>query len=107
MYWLTGILGLIMVAAPFILGYSENLTALWTSIILGLLVAIVSFYKALSKDAATWEYIVAAVVGVVAVFAPFLFGFSATTTAMWTVIILGAIIAILAGYEGFFARPQT
>ena len=35
MYWLTGVLGLILVVAPFIMGYTENLAALWTSIILG------------------------------------------------------------------------
>ena len=107
MYWLTGVLGLTLAVAPFIMGYTENLAALWTSIILGLVVAAVSLYKAFSKDTATWEYIVAAVVGIIAVFAPFLFGFSAMATAMWTVIVLGAIIAFLAGYEGFFARPQT
>ncbi|MCB0163962.1 MAG: SPW repeat protein [Anaerolineae bacterium] len=106
MYWLTGVLGLILVIAPFIVGYSENLAALWTSLILGLIVVAVSFYKALSKDTARWEYGVAAVMGLAAVFAPFIFGFSAMATAMWTVIILGAIIALLAGYQGFFARPQ-
>ncbi|MCB9098031.1 MAG: SPW repeat protein [Anaerolineales bacterium] len=107
MYWLTGILGAILIVAPFILGYSENLAALWSSMILGLVVAAVSLYKALSKDTARWEYGVAAVVGLLAVFAPFMFGFSAVAMAMWATIILGAVIALLAGYLGFFARPQT
>ncbi|MCB0211534.1 MAG: SPW repeat protein [Anaerolineae bacterium] len=107
MYWVTGILGLILVLMPFTLGYTNNLAALWTSIILGLVVVAVSFYKAFTKDTARWEYSVAATVGLIAVFAPFIFGFSTLTIAMWATIILGALIALTAGYLGFFAHPQT
>lgn len=107
MYWLTGILGVVLIIAPFILGYSSNQAALWSSMLIGLVVALVSLYKALSKDTARWEYAVAAAMGLVAVFAPFMFGFSTIATAMWATIILGAIIAFVAGYQGFFAKPQT
>ena len=107
MYWVTGILGLILVLTPFAMGFSNNLAALWTSIILGLVVAAVSFYKAFSKDPSRWEYRVAAVMGLIAIFAPFLFTFSTVTVAMLTVMVLGALIALLTGYQGFFARPRT
>jgi hypothetical protein len=42
MYWLTGLLGLALVVAPFALGYSGDPTALWSSIILGTVVALVA-----------------------------------------------------------------
>lgn len=106
MYWLTGLLGVIFIVAPFFLGYANNVTALWTSIVVGLVVAFVSIFRALDREESRWEYIVAGVMGLVAVFAPFILGFSAATTAMWTTIIIGAVLAILAGYQGFFARPQ-
>lgn len=106
MYWLVGILGVALAIAPFLFGYSNNVTALWTSLILGVIVAAVSFYKILSHNGGRWEYPVAAIMGLFAVFAPFLLGFSTLTTAMWASVILGALIALIAGYLGFFARPQ-
>jgi O-antigen/teichoic acid export membrane protein len=107
MYWLTGLCGLAFIVAPFFLGYANNIPALWTSIVVGLIVAFVSVFRALDRQEARWEYIVAGVMGLLAVFAPFMLGFSAAATAMWTSIIIGAVLAILAGYQGFFARPQT
>lgn len=106
MYWVTGLLGLAFIVAPFALGYSGDPFALWTSIVLGVIVALVSGYKAVAHDTARWEYVVAAIAGLLAVFAPFIFGFTALTIAMWTSIILGAILAILAGYQGFFAARR-
>jgi hypothetical protein len=107
MYWVTGILGLALMVAPFLLGYTSNVTAFWTSLVAGLIVLAVSLYKAITHDQARWEYMVATVVGLLAVFAPFVMGFGALTMAVWTMIILGGLVAIFAGYEGFFARPQT
>lgn len=107
MYWITGVLGLALIIAPFVMNYSNNPAALWTSIILGAIVLLVSAYKAWAKDEARWEYMVAGIAGLLAVFAPFILGFSALTTAMWTSIILGGLLAFLAGYEGFFAKPRT
>lgn len=107
MYWITGLFGLAFIIAPFVMGYSNTPAALWSSIILGAIVFLVSAYKAWAKDEAMWEYMVAAIVGLLAVFAPFVLGFSALTMALWTSIILGGLLAFLAGYEGFFAKPRT
>lgn len=107
MYWVTGILGLALMVAPFLLGYTSNPTAFWTSLVAGLVVLAVSLYKAITHDQARWEYMVATVVGLLAVFAPFVLGFGTLTMAVWTMVILGGLVAIFAGFEGFFARPQT
>ena len=102
MYWLTGILGLALVAAPYVLGYSANPTAVWTSLILGALVVIVSAYKAFAHDMANWEYWAVGILGLVAVIAPFVLGFSAQASAT---LVLGALVAILAAYQVFFVKP--
>ena len=107
MIWFTAFLGLMLVLAPFIMGYTNNTIALWTSIVMGLIVLAVSLYKGIKHDKAQWEYMVIAIVGLLAVFAPFILGFSAINVAVWTLIILGGILAILAGFEGFFSKPQT
>lgn len=101
MYWLTGILGLIMIVAPYVLGFSGDPGALWTNIILGVVVLLASAYKAIARDVALWEYWVAGIAGVLAVVAPFTFGFSAQAIALWTTLILGAVVAILAGIKVF------
>ena len=107
MYWVTGILGLALMVAPFLLGYTSNPTAFWTSLITGLVILAVSTYKAITHDQARWEYMVATVVGLLAVFAPFVLGFGSLTIAVWALVILGGLVAIFAGFEGFFTRPQT
>lgn len=103
MYWITGILGLALIAAPYVLGYATNPTAVWTSLILGVAVVIVSAYKAFAHDMAKWEYWVAGLLGLAAIVLPFVLGFSTQASAM---LILGAAVAILAGYQVFFVKPS-
>ena len=108
MYWITGLLGLAFIAAPWVFSYNDNNTALWTSIVLGAVVALVSAYKVIVRDAEDyWEYWVAGLAGAVAIIAPFVLGFNALTEALWTSIIVGALVLILAGYEVFFVQPET
>jgi bacteriorhodopsin len=76
MYWFTGILGLAMAVAPFALGYSDNTFAMWTSVILGLAVLLASLFEALDERKAKWEWWVTGIAGILAVIAPFVFGFT-------------------------------
>jgi len=107
MYGLTGLLGIAMAVAPFILGYRDNTIAMWTSIVLGVVVLGVSIIEGMDVDQAKWEWWVAGIAGVLAVVAPFVFGFTALTMALWTFIVLGAVVAIVAGYEVFFVQQPT
>lgn len=107
MYWITGILGLALAVAPFVLGYSNHTGALWTSVILGVVVILVSAYEAADRNKAKWEYWIAGLAGLVAIIAPFVLGFSAMTTAMWTTIVLGVLMLLLAGYEVFLGPPSA
>lgn len=107
MFWITGVLGIAFIAAPFVLGYSTNTNALWSSIILGVVILLVSLYKAIAQDKGKWEYWVDGLAGLVAIAIPFALGFSTLATAMWACVVLGALVVISSGYEVFFAEPET
>lgn len=99
MFWANMILGLALMIAPFVLGYSTNPTATWGSIAVGAVIAIASGYKAYTKVADRWEDWVDVVAGVIAILLPFVFGFSALATALWACIILGVAVVALSGYQ--------
>ena len=107
MYWITGLLGLILAAAPWLFQYSDNTTAMWTSLALGAVIVLASAVKGFLHDAAKWEYWVAGLAGIVAIAAPFVLDFTALTAALWASIIIGAIVVIVAGYESFVSEPGT
>lgn len=97
MFWITALLGLASIVSPFLFGYSTNETAMWTSIVIGGILLVASFFEGLARDQENWEYWVAAFVGLAAVAAPFVLGFSALTDAMVTTVAIGLIALIAAG----------
>lgn len=107
MLWTISVLGLALMLAPFVLGFSGDTVPQWTCIILGAVSALVSGYKVLAKDTEQWENWVAGIAGVLAVLAPYALGFSGVVAATWTCVILGAAVAILAEAEVSTRQPQT
>lgn len=101
MYWITGILGLAFILAPFVFGFSGNSPAMWTSIVLGAVIALASLVEGWTRDDRNWEYWVVGLAGILAILAPFVLGFSSVSGALWTAIILGAVVALLAGTKVF------
>jgi hypothetical protein len=104
MYWLEAVLGLALIAAPFALGYRDNPTALWASVVIGVVVLLVSAYKAYAKATERWEGWVDVIAGVAAILVPFIFGFSALATALWAFVVIGVLIASLSGYDLYTSR---
>lgn len=47
-YWTAGLLGLAMIVAPFVLNYATVAVALWASIFVGAVIAVLSGYKIFS-----------------------------------------------------------
>jgi len=106
MYWITGILGLALIVAPFVLSYNSDPIAMWSSIILGAAIVVVSAIKAFVRDTAKWEYWVAGILGLLAIIAPFVLGFRTQIRPLDASIILGLIVLVLAGYQALFAPSQ-
>ena len=107
MYWLTGLLGLALGVAPFVLGYSHNTAAMWTSLVLGIVVVVLSVIEAIDESKQTWEYWVAGGAGILAVIAPFVFGFTTVTWALWATIVIGFLILLISGYEVFTEQTSA
>jgi len=106
MYWLTGILGVFLIIAPFVLGYASNTMAMASSIVLGALVVIVSIIKGAIPDMTRWEYWVAGILGILAILAPFVLGF-AQTGPLDVSVTLGAVLIVVAGYQLLAGRSQA
>lgn len=97
MYWVTGILGLFMMVAPFVFGYGDNTAAMWTGVITGVIVAVASYVEGARHDREAWEYWVAGIVGVFVIASPFILGFNTHSGALWTSLIVGLLVALMAG----------
>ena len=94
---MTGILGFVLTIAPFMFGYANNTVALWTSVVVGLATIVLSWMEGAQHDTEPWEYWTVAILGVVAILAPFVMGFGYLTSALVTSIVLGILIALFAG----------
>ncbi len=106
LYWINTIVGVGLIAAPFALNFTDNTNATVSSIVLGLIVALASAYKALTRDTQLWEDWADAVAGVAAVLLPIIFGFGTATLAFWSIVALGVIAAALASYQLYESRLQ-
>lgn len=96
MFWVTGFLGLALGAAPFLLGYAGHDAALWTSILLGLVVVISSLAGLIARpDDEQWEYWTIATAGLTLFVAPFFFNYADHAEPLWTGLILGTVLAVL------------
>ncbi len=107
MYYLTGLLGLVSIVAPYLFSYSDNTPALWTSLTFGAVLVVASILESFAKDRQSWENWVVGVAGVGAILAPFVLGFNFITAAVWTMMIVGAVTTVAAGARLFQGEPKT
>lgn len=97
MYWFTAFLGLVSIAAPYFLNYSGNVPALWTSLIFGAVLVVVSVMEGFANDKDSWEYWVVGAAGIGAILAPFFLGFDFIAEAVWTMVLVGIVTVVAAG----------
>lgn len=107
MYYVTGFIGLLLLVAPFVLGYTHNAAAFWTSLLIGAGVLLVSTVEGVVTRPGKWEYWVAGIMGLVALLAPFVFGFSSITQAFWATILAGAVLMLVSGIEVYSSDYHT
>jgi hypothetical protein len=98
MNWVTMIGGAVLFLAPFISGYTGTPAALWTNLIMGVVIAILGYMK---------NYKWAAIAGMLTFVAPWVLGFSTVSAAVWNCRVIGGVIAIADGYQAFFKEPGT
>lgn len=102
MYWVTLLLGIISMAAPYLFGYSDNTAALWTGFIVGAVLMGTSVMEWLDEEKRTWEYWVAGLAGISAIAAPFVLGFGGLTGAVWTLALIGIVTVVISGARLFW-----
>lgn len=108
MFLITGILGVALIASPFLLGFTHHSVALWASLILGAIVWAVSFFgEATMAEAKRWMYWLIGLAGVAAFTAPFVFGYTDHAQPLWAGVVLGVLLALLDGIKAFQAPPRT
>lgn len=112
--WLAGInglLGLWMIAAPFIWGAPA--VDLWNDVIVGVLIAGIAGYnyyrEANDQSASQGSAVVNTLLGLWLIAAPFVFGVDGVL--LWNDVIVGAIVTLFAGYNwgagGFGTTAST
>lgn len=108
--WLAGInglLGLWLIAAPFVFGAAS--ASLWNAVIVGAAIAVIGWYdwnrtrndEEVSSGAAGLN----ALLGLWMIAAPFVF--AAGTAMLWNNVIVGAAVAIFAGYNAYVATQTS
>jgi SPW repeat-containing protein len=94
--WANFVLGVWLVVAPFALVYRGIQAALWDDVVVGLLIAAYSLWRALEAEQMIVGNWIVGALGLWALVSPFALHFSGTATAMWNNVIVGAAVAILA-----------
>ncbi len=99
--------GIWLILAPFILGYSYLSGALWNDIIIGAVVLIMAAVREWgNSEDTTWASWINLVLGIWLIIAPFIIGYSYASAALWNDIIIGIVVAVLAGWSGSAATAM-
>lgn len=88
------ILGLWMVASPWVLAYQAEANAMWNAVILGVLIALVALVALVRVMA--WQEWANVALGAWLVISPWVIGFTGIAAALWNAVIVGAIVVVLA-----------
>lgn len=103
--WLNFVLAALLFVSPWVLGFSGEPHAAWNAWVCGIIVAV--FAIAALVNFAEWEEWVNLAAGAWLVVSPWILQFSAVTTALWTAVVIGALVFALAAWEIWSARHPT
>ena len=87
------ILGVWMVASPWVLAHQANMQATSNAVLLGILIglaALIAMFRVMA-----WEEWTNILLGIWLVVSPWVLGFAEVTAAMWNAVIVGIIVAAL------------
>lgn len=98
------ILGALLFISPWLFTFAPGAES-WNGWIAGIVIALLSV-AALSAFA-EWEEWLNLIVGLWVIVSPWVLHFSANTTAMWTNVIVGVIVAVVAAIEIWLTHRAT
>lgn len=107
--WTNVILGVLLASAPFVLGYTTTSTvAMAEAATVGVLIAAIALWSALSAAAPAYLDYVQSVLGGWSIVAPFVLGYAGTLQLARNIdIVAGLVIAAVALIGHFYASPMT
>jgi hypothetical protein len=107
--WLNVIAGVLLVIAPFVLGYDTlSDIAMYEAVAVGLLIGGIALWSVLSADAPAYLDYIVALFGGWSIAAPFVFGYHARVeVARNTDVVIGFAVALIALLSHFYVSPVT
>ncbi|MBP2371638.1 SPW repeat domain-containing protein [Pseudonocardia parietis] len=91
--WAALVIGVLTALAPLVV--ATNAAAVWTMVVLGVVLAAASLWSLVSPGSVTSEW-VHGVLGVLLFLAPWVMGYSALTGASWTSWVAGGLTVVVA-----------
>lgn len=88
------VLGLWLVAAPWIFQFSGEAAATWNAVAVGIVIAAIALFALFSVQA--WQEWANAALGLWLVASPWVLGFVGVAAALWNAVIVGVAVALLA-----------
>ena len=96
------LLGLCLIASPWVLGYSNQTAAAWNASTTGFAIALVAASALVAYY--DWEEWITALLAAWLIVSPYLLGFDAMQAASWTHFVIGVLVAVLAVWAAITAR---
>ncbi len=104
------LLGLWLVASPWVLGYAAETAAAWNGYIFGAAIALLAAIAFFAQQ--KWEHWVSLAMGVWLIVSPWVLTYTALQAAVWNQIVTGLVVCVLAiwaaasesGFGGLAAR---
>ena len=101
------VLGVWMIIASFVLGYSGTTIALWNDIIVGVIILLLAWSRVANPGSMTAESVINVILGLWLIAAPFTLGYFSATAALWNSIIVGAVVAVLGAWSAIATMVAT
>lgn len=94
--WINIVLALGLVLSPWIVGFAGVAVPAWNAWVIG--IALGAMTIAALSAFAEWEEWVNVVLGLWLVASPWMLGFAAVTSAMWTHVVMGVLVALVSAW---------
>jgi hypothetical protein len=103
--WLNIALGIWVIISPFVVQFWRLPAAMWNNVIVGIVIAILAIIRTSVPRQAGWSW-ANVILGIWMIISPFALGVT-TTAILWTNIILGIVIALIAAVSASSRAPAT